>query len=1224
MDLGRSLAAKMLFIFLTTAGGGLLLLFSLLEYRQYQTERNSLYLHLDQLITVQTEALGVHLWNLDIESLDLALGYIASDRAFVGAELTDDLGNVLANKGDTSWSEEHAWLTIKKSIYYQSWEQTNVIGSLRVSFRDDKVREQTLRRIGGDIAILVIFMVIITVVSLISTRRLLGIPLRKLLLSINAMTQGNYTEKVNWTSRDELGQVITAYNDMLKQRGRDEKTIREGELRIRSILNNASSIVYLKDQQNQFVFVNRSFETFFNLTSAEILGKKTEQVFTDQAQRSFFLGDDTVLSEDLKDEMEVEVENHGYISTFIRNRFALYDDNRFVTGVCGMASDISMRKTMESALRDKEAWLRNILDLSPIGAGISQVDDSVVQYANSQLKELLDVKDGYLIGSGGKGTWVHDKDRGEFINEYEKHQRVAPREVELLGRDGEPFWAILSWETIEQFGQVSVLFWVYDISGRKAAEQQLEKRVIELELAKTKANQMVRDLEIAKREAEQANQYKSDFLANMSHEIRTPMNAIIGLSYLVLKTKLSSQQTDYLSKIQASSRNLLGIINDILDYSKIEAGKLEMEHVSFSIDLVLEEVSALSSPKAEEKGIEFLVHRDAQIPARMYGDPLRVAQVLTNLSSNAVKFTEYGEVVVRVELKESKEDKIKLLFSVRDTGIGLSEEQIGRLFESFTQADTSTTRKYGGTGLGLAICKQLVEKMCGKIWVESEVNHGSCFYFELDMVPDQYLELSTRDDLTKDKCALVVDDNESSRLILTEMMSSFGVTVDAVGSGEAAIKKVKQAQQTKPYDLVLMDWRMPGMGGVEASRSIQQDPEIPVVPTIIMVTAFSRDRAMESAKGLDITHFLLKPITSSNLFDSVQYALGGKSLSGEISPSSSQVQFSGRVLLAEDNPINQQVAGELLSSMGLDICIVGNGREAVIEAGIRKLDLILMDIQMPEMDGYQATEKIKGDPATANIPIIAMTAHAMAGDKERCLARGMDDYVSKPIDPDELKNVLSKWLEEVELPFDSRQQEVVAEWSFPPPGIELESVLSRLGQNRKLLVSVLREFIAGHEEDMQFIKEALENSERQSIAAKAHGIKGAAGNIGAQQLYEAAVEFEQLVLANTDVSSAFNRFKKRYLSFAAELTVWLEEQSKLTSETAEVLSNRELIGGMEELIGLLSEASGLSDDKWLDIRPSVELQAADLVSKVDELLDDYEFEQAGVTLEQIRQKILGD
>ncbi len=522
-------------------------------------------------------------------------------------------------------------------------------------------------------------------------------------------------------------------------------------------------------------------------------------------------------------------------------------------------------------------------------------------------------------------------------------------------------------------------------------------------------------LKQAKAKAEEATELKSMFLANMSHEIRTPMNAIIGLSHLALNTALSLKQRDYLSKIHNAGTSLLAVINDILDFSKIEAGKLDLESTDFKLDELLSSVTTLTAQKAHEKGLEFLAHVAPEIPEFLIGDPLRLGQILTNFVNNAVKFTDRGEVRLEIEQMELTGDKVQLKFSVRDTGMGMTPEQSAKLFQPFTQADMSTTRKHGGTGLGLTICRRLVDLMGGRIWLESEPGIGSTFYFTVWLAIGTPRSGKTLPPALAKLRVLVVDDNPAAREILKEPLCAIAIKVDAVGSAREALAAIKREDPSAPYDVVFMDWRMPGMDGLQASRHIKSDETLSRQPAIILVTAFGREEVREEAERLQLEGFLLKPVTRSMIVDTLVnvFATSGEEASSPADRKQESRLRGACILLAEDNEINQQIATELLESAGATVTVARNGRVALelLSAGPESplFDLILMDLQMPEMDGYKATAKLRSDARFETLPIIAMTAHATMEERQRCLAAGMNDHIPKPIDPETLFGTVSRF-----------------------------------------------------------------------------------------------------------------------------------------------------------------------------------------------------------------------
>jgi PAS domain S-box-containing protein len=868
---------------------------------------------------------------------------------------------------------------------------------------------------------------------------------------------------------------------------------------------------------------------------------------------------------------------------------ALRDAQDVIIGYLLIGTDNTARKQIESdrmqldqRLRDQQFYTRSLIE-SNVDALMTTDPSGIITDVNKQMESLTGCTRDELIGAPFKNHFT-DPERAEAAIKLVLSQTKVT-DYELTARSWDGRETVVSYNAATFHDRNRSLRGVFaaarDITERKRLDRVLQEKNVELTSAKAAADK--------------ANLAKSDFLSSMSHEIRTPMNAIIGMSYLALKTELTLRQREYIQKIKGSSQHLLAIINDILDFSQIEAGKLTVEHTEFELEKVLDNLANLIAEKTSAKRLHLLFDVDKSVPPMLIGDPLRLGQILINYSNNAIKFTEQGEIDIIIRVKEETDKDVLLYCAVRDTGIGLTAEQIGRLFQRFSQADTSITRKFGGTGLGLAISKRLAELMGGEVGVESEPGKGSTFWFTLRLGKGvgQQRALALSGDL-HGKRVLVVDDKEHARQVLDEMLAGMGLKVDQAESGLTAIGAVERAEaQGRPYEIVFLDWQMRGMDGNETATRIRKLPLVRV-PHLMMVTAYGREDVIQGAEEAGIESVLLKPVSASVLFDSVVRILGGVADGARTAWDASAdgvAQLAGiqgaRILLVDDNDLNQEVALELLRDAGFAVDLAANGQVALDMVGGADYDIVLMDIQMPVMDGVTATREIRKQKRFKDLPVVAMTADAMRGDRERCLEAGMNDHIAKPIEPEELWKALVKWIKprhstsaaaNVEPRAVQTGLDVAAVLPTGIEGLDMAAGLHRVLGKKPLYISMLRKFSAGQKSVTAEICMALEGNDWNTAERLAHTLKGVSGTIGATALQHLAEKLEAAIKASQPrevVDDRLGELKGPLDTLIAQLERQLPEERRRTAVTIN-LEKLKAVG--EALEALLADDNAVAGD----------------------------------------------
>ncbi len=873
-------------------------------------------------------------------------------------------------------------------------------------------------------------------------------------------------------------------------------------------------------------------------------------------------------------------------------------------------------------LKDTEAWFRGIIESAPEAMLIVNEKGEII-LCNPKAEQVFGYESGELHWKSVDDLVPaairvnHPVLRAKFM--AEKNSRAMGGDaIDLRGirKDGSSFPIDIGLSLLP------------DLGGRGLCAC---ASIRDITIAKHAAD----EIREAKEIAENATKMKSDFLSNMSHEIRTPMNAIIGMSHLALKTELTTRQHDYIKKIQGSSQHLLGIINDVLDFSKIEAGKLTIENVDFEFDKVLDNLADLISEKTNDKGLELIFDIALNVPKYLNGDSLRLGQILINYSNNAVKFTHHGEIIIAAKVLEETEADAFLKFSVSDTGIGLTPESKEKLFHSFQQADSSTSRKYGGTGLGLAIAKQLAELMGGDVGVDSELGKGSTFWFtaRLGKAKGAIKNLVPHSDL-RGCNVLVVDDNEMARHVLEDLLVSMSFKVSQAENGKAALNAIQKADsEGTPFEVIYLDWRMPELNGIETAKAIKK-LILNKHPHLVMVTAHGREEVIKEIEDSGIEEILVKPMNASILFDVTMHVLGQKNDAalerhtihhGSNILEKLAIIKGASILIVEDNELNQEVAMGLLEDGGFDVHIAKDGQEAVEMVAKNTYDIVLMDMQMPVMDGITATIEIRKDTKNKDLPIVAMTANAMQQDREKCAKAGMNDHVTKPINPDELFYTLLKWVKPKQSMTSSvttvptTKTAVKLDDDLPVvDGLDVELGLKRVIGKKPLYFNMLRKYVTNQANTSNELRAALAVNDYITAERVVHSAKGVSGNIGALNLQAIAAEIEKMIHKNVATDSIIVKIASFEI---AQNTMINALKAQLPSDpttddlsTVDISKSNEVLGNLSKLLAEnYSESNEVFEDN-LDLIRTV--LGADAFSKMNSAMQQFNFKKALELLNQ--------
>lgn len=1201
----------------------------------------------DEYIELFAGTVLTPLWDLDMEHVEsIALSYISND-LIVKLTIYDSTGDILLEKSTLFLDDP---VKKERELIYDE----ELIGTAELFLSPREFRETNLRLLRSSIFTIAYVLITVYVLTGYFLRRFLRGPLDDLSEIVNTYAAEKYRQEPVGMPYIEFRNFVEVLSNMGSKITDQMDELRKAESKYRSIFENAVEGIFQTSPTGQFISVNPALAGILGYDSPKDLTDHISdigsQLYVDPEERKQFL--QLVKNHAKGFRFETECFRRDGSKKWVSvNARPAYDETGELAYIEGIIEDITESKTAEEKLkmyrdqlevlvgertlelRESERMFATLMSNLPGMAYrclnnrnwtmqfVSKGSFEITGYSPEELIENRDVAYSALIHSGDAETvWNLVQ---ASLRKRESFQLI----YRINTKSHEEKWV---WEAGQGvFGEngelIAIEGFINDVTDRKIAEDELER---------------------ARDEAEAASQAKSDFLANMSHEIRTPMNAIVGMTYLCLRTDLDSKQRDYLEKIRSSTQALLTIINDILDFSKIEAGRLDMENTEFNLDNVISDLADTVTFGAHEKGLELVFNIGPRVPIELEGDPVRLGQILLNLVGNAIKFTDSGEVQVSVALEAEDSNSVLLRFVTSDTGIGMSEDQRVHLFEAFTQADGSMTRRFGGTGLGLAISRKLVELMGGEIAGESDLGMGSVFTFTANFgirkAPKRYSHMVVPTEL-KGMRIMLVEDNATACNSLRTFLESLGYNMSSYNSGEAAVEASKKSNGDVSGRLLIIDQKMPGMDGVQTLSNIKQQANFKYDAALLMITADATDGMKEQAEDAGFSGVLLKPTIPSMIQDAIQETFGiigeGSSATIDVLPRS-RVWSSLRglkVLIAEDNETSQQVAKEILEAVGIRVEVARNGTIAIERVTESTWDCVLMDVQMPELDGYEATEKIRENPEWLDLPIIAMTANAMAGDRERCLASGMNDHIAKPIDPTKVYEVIGKWCGVQQnrhpyAPVGASTADLPVQQSDIPAlsGIDVEDGLKRVLGNKTVYNRILLQFRKEFLNADDVLKRMFSDGKYEDAGRLAHTVKGTAGNIGAGHLQSASADLEKCCAGGN-----FEAFNPLFASFSEELRRVMGALSKLAetqgpavpaaSGGAEYHSEISLEKVNELILGVLELLNKSDTGAAVELQKLAEALkghvTGDSIAKLKRAIESWDFDTAADHLSSITDQI---